>query len=61
MEEIHKDLYYFTKFGSHRTMVEDHFKKLQLNIQAALKDEFEAGKQAGLMDAASVKVARCKS
>lgn len=61
MEEIHKDLYYFTKFGAHRVMVEDHFSKLQKAITAALDDEFAAGKQSARLDAASVKVGKCRS
>ena len=39
MKEVHRDLYYFTKCGSHRVMAEDHFAKLRRAIGDALAAE----------------------
>jgi len=54
LHDIERDLYYFTKFASHRGLVRAHLEALNKAVADALAAEFRAGER-------SIRVARCKS
>lgn len=58
LHEIERDLYYFTKFASHRGLIRTHLEALNKAIAGALEAEYRAGERS---IANSAKVSRCKS